>query len=79
MATPIGLDVCLVFSRNRYSRRGLLAGDAIVPAVEDRNAEGARNAAHGVAIASLDLQLPYQTQEELDRSRFQVCAHQLVA
>ena len=56
-----------------------LAGDAIVPEVDDRNAEGARNAAFAVAMASLDLQLPYQTQEEIDRSRFQVWAHQLVA
>ena len=45
-----------------------LAGDAMVPAVDDRNAEGARNAALDVAMASIDLQLPYRTQEETDRS-----------
>ena len=56
-----------------------LAGDAMVPAVDDRNAEGARNAALDVVTASIDLQIPYRTQEETDRSRFQVWARQLVA
>ena len=56
-----------------------LAGDAMVPAVDDRNAEGARNAALGVAMASIDLQLPYRTQEETDAARFEVWARQLVA
>jgi hypothetical protein len=56
-----------------------LAGDAMVPAVNDRNAEGARNAALDVAMASIDLQIPYRTQEETDRARFQVWARQLVA
>jgi hypothetical protein len=56
-----------------------LAGDAMVPAVKDRNAEGARNAALDVALASIDLQLPYRTQEETDRARYQVWTRQLVA
>jgi hypothetical protein len=56
-----------------------LAGDAMVPAVNDRNAEGARNAALDVALASIDLQLPYRTQQETDRARFQVWTRQLVA
>jgi hypothetical protein len=58
---------------------GELAGDAMVPAVDDRNVEGARNAALDVAMASIDLQLPYRTQEETDRTRFEVWARQLVA
>jgi hypothetical protein len=56
-----------------------LAGDAMVPAVNDRNVEGARNAALDVALASIDLQIPYQTQEQTDRARFEVWARQLVA
>jgi hypothetical protein len=56
-----------------------LAGDAMIPAVNDLNAEGARNAARDVALASIDLQLPYRTQEETDRARFRVWARQLVA
>jgi hypothetical protein len=56
-----------------------LAGDTMVPAVNDRNSEGARNAALDVALASIDLQLSYRTQEETDRARFQVWARQLVA
>jgi hypothetical protein len=56
-----------------------LAGDGMVPAVNDRNAEGARSAALDVAMASIDLQLPYRTQEETDRTRFEVWARRLVA
>lgn len=56
-----------------------LAGDAMVPAVDDRNVEGARNAALDVATASIDLQIPYRAQEETDRARFQVWVRQLVA
>ena len=56
-----------------------LAGDGMVPAVDDRNAEGARSAALDVAMASIDLQLPYRTQEETDRTRFEIWARQLVA
>ena len=58
---------------------GDLAGDAMVPAVDDRNSEGARNAALDVALASIDLQIPFRTQEETDRNRFQVWTRQLVA
>jgi hypothetical protein len=56
-----------------------LAGDGMVPAVNDRNAEGARSAALDVAMASIDLQLSYRTQEETDRTRFEVWTRRLVA
>ena len=70
---PTMLDVQM----NRALRD--LAGDAMVPAVDDRNTEGARNAALDVVTAAIDLQLPYRTQDETDRSRFQLWARQLVA
>jgi hypothetical protein len=56
-----------------------LAGDAMVPAVDDRNAEGSRNAAIAVAQADLDLQLQYRPPVEIDRGRFQLWARQLEA
>jgi hypothetical protein len=61
--------------------RALLAlgGDAMVPAVDDRNVEGARNAALDVAQAGLDLQLQFRPATEIDRARFELWALQLVA
>jgi hypothetical protein len=55
-----------------------LAGDALVPAVDARNSEGARDAALDAATAILDLQLPYRPTTEIDRGRFGVWARQLV-
>ena len=55
-----------------------LAGDALVPAVADRNPEGARNAALDVEMAALDLQLQYRPPAEIDLGRFGVWADQLV-
>ncbi len=54
-----------------------LAGDALTPAVDARNAEGAREAALDVALASLDLQLQYRPPVEIDLARFDLWAHQL--
>ena len=51
--------------------------DALIPAVEDRNSEGAREAALDVAIATLDLQLPYRPPAEIELARLDVSAHQL--
>jgi hypothetical protein len=55
-----------------------LAGDALVPAVADRNPEGARNAALDVKMAALDLQLQYRSPAEIDLGRFGIWADQLV-
>jgi hypothetical protein len=55
-----------------------LAGDALVPAVADRNPEGARNAALDVEMAALDLQLQYRPPAEIDLGRFGIWADQLV-
>ncbi len=55
-----------------------LAGDALVPAVADRNPEGARNAALDVEMAALDLQLQYRPPAEIDLGRFSIWADQLV-
>jgi hypothetical protein len=57
---------------------GALAGDALGPAVADRNPEGARNAALDVEMAALDLQLQYRPPAEIDLGRFGVWADQLV-
>ena len=51
--------------------------DGLTPAVEDRNSEGAREAALDVAIATLDLQLPYRPPAEIELARLDVLAHQL--
>ena len=55
-----------------------LAGDGLVPAVDDRNGEGAANAALDVAIAALDLELQFRPATDVDRQRFEVWARQLV-
>jgi hypothetical protein len=56
-----------------------LAGDALVPAVNHRNASGARKAAIDVAQASLDLQLRYRPPAEIDLARFDLWAQQVLA
>jgi hypothetical protein len=56
-----------------------LAGDALVPAVNHRNASGARKAAIDVAQASLDLQLRYRSPAEIDLTRFDLWAQQILA
>jgi len=55
-----------------------LAGDALMPAVNARNAVGTRNAALDVAQASLDLQLQYRDRTEVDRTRFDLWARPLL-
>ena len=54
-----------------------LRGNALMPAVDDRNREGARNAALDVEMASLDLELQYRPPTEVDVARFNVWANQL--
>ncbi|HEU0171699.1 MAG TPA: hypothetical protein VFR26_09625 [Acidimicrobiales bacterium] len=55
-----------------------LAGNALVPAVADRNPEGARNAALDVEMAALDLQLQYRPPAEIDLGRFGIWADQIL-
>jgi hypothetical protein len=55
-----------------------LTGNALVPAVADRNPEGARNAALDVEMAALDLQLQYRPPAEIDLGRFGIWADQIV-
>jgi hypothetical protein len=55
-----------------------LAGTPLMPAVEARNPEGARNAALAVETAGLDLQLQYRPPTEVDLGRFHVWANQLL-
>jgi hypothetical protein len=54
-----------------------LRGNALMPAVDDRNREGARNAALDVELAALDLELQYRPPAEVDLGRFAVWANQL--
>jgi hypothetical protein len=54
-----------------------LRGNALMPAVDDRNPEGARNAALDVEMAALDLELQYRPPAEVDLGRFDVWANQL--
>jgi hypothetical protein len=55
-----------------------VAGDPLLPAVEAHNAEGARHAAVGAAMAALDLQLQYRPVRDVDRDRFELWARQLL-
>jgi hypothetical protein len=55
-----------------------LAGDALVPAVNQRNVAGTRKAAIDVAQASLDLQLRHRPPTEIDRARFGLWAQQVL-
>ena len=52
-------------------------GNALMPAVDDRNPEGARNAALDAEMAALDLELEYRSPLEVDLDRFGVWANQL--
>ncbi|HET6833075.1 MAG TPA: hypothetical protein VFH30_04345 [Acidimicrobiales bacterium] len=54
-----------------------LRGSALMPAVDDRNPEGARNAALDAEMAALDLELQYRPPTEIDLGRFNVWANQL--
>jgi hypothetical protein len=54
-----------------------LRGNALMPAVDDRNPEGARNAALDVEMAALDLELQYRSPAEVDLGRLNVWANQL--
>jgi hypothetical protein len=55
-----------------------LAGDPLQPAVDERNPEGARNAALDAQMAALDLQLQYRPPTDIDLERFRVWANQLL-
>ena len=55
-----------------------LGGNALVPAVTERNAEGARAAALDVRMAALDLELQYRPPAEIDLDRFGVWADRLL-
>jgi hypothetical protein len=54
-----------------------LRGNVLMPAVDDRNPEGARNAALDVEMAALDLELQYRPPAEIDLGRLNVWANQL--
>jgi hypothetical protein len=54
-----------------------LRGNALMPAVDAHNPEGARNAALDVEMAALDLELQYRPPAEIDLGRFNVWANQL--
>lgn len=66
----------LIDQMNRALRA--LAGDGLIPAADDHNAEGTTNAALDVAQASLDLQLQFRPPEHIERERFVLWARQLV-
>ncbi len=55
-----------------------LRGDALRPAVADRNAAGARTAAIDVGQAGLDLLLRHRPRVEIDLARLELWARQLV-
>jgi hypothetical protein len=55
-----------------------LAGDALRPAVDAHNPEGARDAALDVQMAALDMQLQYRPPADIDLGRFGVWASQLL-
>jgi hypothetical protein len=55
-----------------------LGGDALVPAVDARNDEGAREAAIDVGMASRDLELQYRPVNEVDLARFDLWSRQLL-
>jgi hypothetical protein len=55
-----------------------LAGNALMPAVEAHNPEGARHAALAVEMAGLDLQLQYRPPTEIDLGRLGIWANQLL-
>ena len=56
-----------------------LAGDGLVPAADGHNVEGTVNAALDVAIAVVDLELPFRPVADTDRDRFEIWVRQLVA
>jgi hypothetical protein len=55
-----------------------LTGNALMPAVEAHNPEGARHAALAVEMGGLDLQLQYRSPTEIDLGRLGIWANQLV-
>jgi hypothetical protein len=55
-----------------------LAGNALVPAVDARNDEGAREAAIDVGMAARDLELQYRPVSEVDLARFDLWSRQLL-
>jgi hypothetical protein len=55
-----------------------LRGNALMPAVDERNPEGARSAALDAEMATLDLELQYRPPTEVDLGRFNVWANQLL-
>jgi hypothetical protein len=55
-----------------------LAGNALVPAVDARNPEGAREAAIDAGMAARDLELQYRPITEIDRARLDLWSKQLL-
>ena len=55
-----------------------LAGNPLVPAVDERNDEGAREAAIDVGMAARDLELQYRPVPEIDLARFALWSRQLL-
>jgi hypothetical protein len=55
-----------------------LAGDALAPAVDEHNDEGAREAAIDVGLAARDLELQYRPVNEVDLARFDLWSRQLL-
>ena len=55
-----------------------LAGDAILPAINDRSVAGARRAAIDVGQAGLDLRLRHRSAAEIDLARLELWARQLL-
>lgn len=54
------------------------AFNALTAAVEQRNPEEMRKAAYAVAVATLDLQMPYQPRPEIDLARFDLWAQRVL-
>jgi hypothetical protein len=55
-----------------------LTGNPLVPAVDERNDEGAREAAIDVGMAARDLELQYRPVPEVDLARFDLWSRQLL-
>jgi hypothetical protein len=56
----------------------VLAGDPIVPALDDHNVSGTQRAALDVLDTALDLQLQYRPTTDVDRDRFELWTRQIL-
>lgn len=73
-----GGDVPALLEAQLSRALAALAGDALVPAVNHRNATGTRKAAIDVAQAGLDLQLRHRPPAAIDQARFGWWVQQLL-